>query len=242
MKNRNYVANTEMHKGPPLWLPAIVYVLLFVAAQLVNGLMTSGAQNLNPYNPIEQTQLYYTQYANGIRVFAFFLFATMMPLGVFTATAVSRLRFHRISAAGAHIALFGGATAAIFLGISGLSTWALSQPGVATDIGAMRVAQLLSFASGGFGHVAAVGLLMAGISIPCLFTRLIPTWISWLGLVVAGICGLSILSMVFPQLSILLPIGRFLSLVWLIAVGFTLPKIRQSADEHSAGSQWRSAA
>ena len=72
-----------------------------------------------------------------------------MPLGVFTATAVSRLRFHGINAAGAHIALFGGATAAIFLGISGLSTWALSQPGVATDIGAMRVAQLLSFASGG---------------------------------------------------------------------------------------------
>jgi hypothetical protein len=242
MKNKDNVANTAVHQGPPLSVLAIVYVLLFVASQVVNSLMTSGPQNLNPYNPIEQAQLYYTQYAYGIRVFALFLFATMIPLGLFTATAVSRLRFHRINAAGVHIALFGGVTAAIFLGISGLFTWSLSQPGVATDVGAMRVAQLLSFASGGFGHVAAVGLLMAGISIPCLFTRLIPRWICWLGLIVAAICELSILSMIFPQLSILLPLGRFPSLIWLIAVGFTLPKVRRSTDEHGAPVPLRSAA
>lgn len=242
MRNKDYVANSVVHRGPPLWVPAIFYVLLFAGAQVVNGLMTSGPQNLNPYNPIEQTQLYYTQYAYGIRLFSLFLFATMIPLGIFTATAVSRLRFHGVDSAGAHIALFGGVSAAIFLGISGLATWALSQPGVATDIGAMRVAQLISFASGGFGHVATVGLLMSGVSIPCLFGRLLPKWVSWMGLILAGLCALSILSMIFPQLSPLLPIGRFLSLVWLIAVGFTLPKVRRSADEFGTARQWRSAA
>lgn len=242
MKNKDYVANTAEHKGPPLSILAIVYVLLFVAAQVANVMMTSGPQNLNPYNPIDQTQAYFTQYAFGISVFAFFLFATMIPLGLFTATVVSRLRFLGINAAGAHIALFGGVAAAIFLGISGISTWSLSQPGVATDIGAMRVAQLLSFASGGFGHVAAIGLFMAGVSIPCLFTKLIPKWISWLGLIVAAICELSVLSMIFPQLSLLLPLGRFPSLIWLIAVGFTLPKYRRSVDEYGATVSLRSAA
>ncbi len=242
MNKKNLTGKTATHKGPPLSVLAIVYVLLFVAAQVANGLMTSGAQNLNPYNPIEQTQAYFTQYAFGISVFSFFLFATMIPLGLFTATVVSRLRFLGIDAAGAHIALFGGMAAAIFLGISGISTWSLSQPAVATDVGAMRVAQLLSFASGGFGHVAAIGLLMAGVSVPGLFSRLIPKWVCWLGLIVAAICELSILSMIFPQLSILLPLGRFPSLIWLIAVGFTLPKHRQSVDERGVPVNLRSAA
>lgn len=220
-----------IHRSPPLSVLGIVYVALFIAAQVTNVLMTSGPQNLNPYNPIEQVQTYYTQYADGIRVFSFFLFASMIPLGLFTATAVGRLLFHRIEVAGVYIALFGGVAAAMFLGVSGIATWSLSQPGVAADVGAMRVAQLISFASGGFGHVAAIGLLMAGISVPCLFTRLLPKWVCWLGLIAAGVCELSTLSMIFPQLSFLLPVGRVPSFVWLIAVGFMLPKRRRGQTE-----------
>src|SRR5215216_2931974 len=135
MKNDNdfRTKTGAVHRSPPLSVLAIVYVLLFIAAQVANVLMTSGPQNLNPYNPIDQSQTYYIEYANGIRVFSFFLFASMIPLGLFSATAVSRLLFHRIEVAGVYIALFGGFAAAAFLGISGLSTWALSQPGVASD-------------------------------------------------------------------------------------------------------------
>jgi hypothetical protein len=62
--------------------------------------MTGGAQNQNPYLPIEQLQTYYTQSTNGMLYGGFFLFASMMPLGLFTVTVVSRLLFHRIQAAG----------------------------------------------------------------------------------------------------------------------------------------------
>lgn len=128
--------------------------------------------------------------------------------------------------AGVYIALFGGIAAAGVRGVSGLSTWVLSQPGVATDAGAMRVGQLMTFASGGFAHVAALGLFMAGISVPCLISRLIPKWICWFGLVLAGICEISTLSVLVPAVSVLLPIGRFGSFISLIAVGFTLPTER----------------
>lgn len=215
------------HKSPPLSVLAIVYLLLFVAAQVANNLMTSGAQNQNPYNPIEQLQTYYTQSTDGMRISGFFVFASMMPLGLFTATVVSRLLFHRVEAAGVHIAFFGGMAASVFIGLSGLSGWALSQPGVATDVGAMRVAQLLGFATGGFAHIAALGLLMAGVSVPCLFAGLTPKWVAWLGLILAAICELSVLSVVFPQLSVLLPVARLTSFIWLIVVGFTLPKHRR---------------
>ncbi len=204
-----------VHRGPPLSILAIIYILLFAAGLIVNILLTSGPQNLNPYNPIDQAQSYYTEYANAIGISAFLIFASMIPLGLFAVTSVSRLLFHRIQVAGVYIALFGGIVAAIFLGISGLSTWALSQPGVATDVGSMRLAQLMTFGSGGFAHVGALGLFMAGISVPCLFTRLIPKWICWFGLIVAGICELATLSMISPQLSVLLPAGqiRFIYLV-----------------------------
>ena len=66
------------HKSPPLSVLAIVYLLLFVAAQVANNLMTGGAQNQNPYNPIEQLQTYYTQSTGGVLVSGFFLFASMM--------------------------------------------------------------------------------------------------------------------------------------------------------------------
>lgn len=174
MNNEKEFDKNPAHKSPPLSVLAIVYVLLFAAGLVANSLMTSGAQNQNPYNSIEQLQTYYTQSTDGMRVTAFFLFASMMPLGIFTATVVSRLQFLRINAAGVYIALFGGIAAAIFIGISGLSIWVLSQPGVATNTGAMRVAQLLGFATGGFAHIAALGLLLAGVSVPCLFARLIP--------------------------------------------------------------------
>ncbi len=231
MKNEKEFDRSAEHKSPPLWALAIVYLLLFVAAQLANNLMTSGAQNQNPYLPIEQLQTYYTQSTDGMLYSGFFLFASMFPLGLFTVVAVSRLLFHGLRVAGVHIALFGGIAAAIFIGLSGLSIWALSQPGVATDAGAMRVAQLLSFGTGGFAHVAALGLLMAGVSVPSLITGLMPKWVCWLGLIVAAVCELAVLSMVFPTLSILLPLGRFPAFVWLIAVGFTLPKHRRNATE-----------
>ena len=231
VEEREAQLNGAVHRSPPLAILAIVYILLFAAGLIVNAVMTSGPQNLNPYNPIDQAQRYFAEYSTGILISAFFIFTSMIPLGLFAVTSVSRLLFHRIHVAGVHIALFGGVAAAVFLGISGLATWALSQPGVVTDVGAMRFAQLMNFGSGGFAHVAALGLFMAGISVPCLFTRLIPKWICWLGLILAGICEVATLSMIFPQVSILLPVARFGSFIWLIAVGFTLPKHRRAKSE-----------
>ena len=93
--------------------------------------------------------------------------------------------------------------------------------------GALRPMELLAFATGGFGNVAATGLLLAGVSVPCLFVGLMPKWACWLGLVVAVIAEVSTLSMIFPSLSILLPLGRFPSFIWMLVAGVTIPKQRK---------------
>jgi hypothetical protein len=196
--------------------------------------MTDFAPYPVPYNPVPRLQDFYTEFPAAMRVVAFLQLSASIPLGLFTATIVSRLRFHRITAAGVHIALFGGVAAAIFLGLSAIATWILSQPAVATDVGAMRVASLLAFASGGFAHTATLGLLLAGVSVPSLAFGLMPRWICWFGLLIAAVAELSLISMLLPAASPLLPLARFPALVWLIAAGLAMPKTRIRTTERAA--------
>ena len=215
-----------IHRSPPLGVLAVVFVVLFISSVAANFIMTDFAPYPVPYNPIEQLQDFYTRFPDAVRMVAFLQFAASIPLGLFSVVVVSRLLFHRITVAGVHIALFGGVAAALFMGISALSAWTLSQPGVATDTGAMRVASLLAFATGGFGHTAALGLLLAGVSVPSLVFGLMPRWACWFGLIVAAIAELSTISIVVPALSPLLPLARFPALIWLIVAGFSIPKRR----------------
>ncbi|MGH7553401.1 MAG: hypothetical protein ACREMQ_10305 [Longimicrobiales bacterium] len=67
------------------------------------------------------------------------------------------------------------------------------------------------------------GLLVAGVSIPAAFLKLIPRWIVVLGLGVA-VCGeLSWIYLFIPQALPLVPLTRFPGFVWMIAVGMALP-------------------
>jgi hypothetical protein len=214
----------NVHPSPPLGILAIVFVVLFAASIATNSIMTSFAPYPTPYLPIEQLQAHYQRFPDASRVVSFFQLCASIPLGLFSSVIVSRLLYFKIRVAGVHIALFGGLTSSVFLGISAVTAWAMSQPGVASEAGAMRVVQLLAFAAGGFGHIGALGLLLAGVSVPSLAFKLMPRWVCWFGLVFAAICELSILSMVFPPLSALLPLGRFPGYIWLIIAGFSMPQ------------------
>jgi hypothetical protein len=217
----------ELRRSPPLGALAIVFTALFLGSMALQAIMTGGAPFPNPYNPVPEIQAYYTRFPDVLRVVSFLQFGAAIPLGLFTATVVSRLLFHKVKAAGVHIALFGGLTASVLLAVSALASWTLSQLGVATEIGAMRAVELFAFATGGFGNVAAMGLLLAGVSVPSLSLRLMPRSACWLGLVLAAVAELSTLSMVFPAFSLLLPLARFPAFVWMIVAGFAVPKGRR---------------
>ncbi len=82
----------------------------------------------------------------------------------------------------------------------------------------------LVFVTGGVGHVAPLGLLVAGIAVPSLVGRLLPRWLAWLGIGLALIAELSTLSLLTPAAMVALPIARFGGFAWLIAVGALLPR------------------
>jgi hypothetical protein len=87
----------------------------------------------------------------------------------------------------------------------------------------VRALSGLAFAAGGPGFVVFSGLLVAGISVPALVGRLTPRWIGWVGLALAVVCELASLTAATGALTPLLPIGRFATMAWLIAVAVTLP-------------------
>ena len=179
-----------------------------------------------PISPAETAQAYFQKFPGVLHISSFLQLGAAITIGIFTATITSLLRFLGVSAAGSNIALFGGIAGAAFLAISAVLTWVQSQPGISDDIHTMRMVQLAGFASGGIVHVALLGLLLAGISIPCLLIGLMPKWLCWLGLITAGVSELASLGFLFSEALILLPVARFASLLWLVGAGFKITKIK----------------
>ena len=211
-------------------LVALSYTALVLGGIVAGILLSPRAAFPMPYQPVEKAVAYVTAYPEGIRVGSFFQLASALPLGVFVATVISRLRFLRVRAAGELIALCGGVAAMVMLIVSALADWSLSTPQIAGSAGAVRALQLLGFTTGGPGFVAPLGLLFAGVSLAGGLNRLIPRWLMWFGVVIAAAAEMSTLMLLTWSAAIFIPVGRFLGIVWMIAVAATMRKTLVSAD------------
>jgi hypothetical protein len=212
------------HHGPPLWLLAILYTVLFIA-----GLFPVTMYGGLPYwpgpweTPAVITYFFQTQ---STRVLACIFLQTgaTICLGIFTAVVVSRLQFLGVRAAGAAIALFGGFLC-VFDGMAAsFATWTLIRPAVAANPPILVALNYLSYAFGGPGFSIPMGLLMAGVSVSAGIKKLIPRWVMILGLFLAACGELSVFHLISPQLLFLIPLTRFPGFIWIIAVGFALPR------------------
>ena len=219
------MSRTEIeHGGPSLLALAITFAALFLASLILGTALAGGEHFPSPFGPEGYSNAYFSQHAKAVAISAFLQFGAAIPLGIYTATAVSRLQFFGLRVAGVFIALFGGLAASFFLALSALSQWVLAQTGLAASAGATRVLHWFAFATGGPGHVVPLGLLLAGISVTAGLTRRLPRWMMIFGLVVAAIAELSSFALLAPAAAWLLPLARFPALVWLICAGALLPK------------------
>jgi hypothetical protein len=164
---------------------------------------------------------------------AFLQFGAAIPLGIFTATMVSRLQFFGVRAAGATIALFGGLMTAFNMAFSALILWVMAYPGIAQEPGVLRALYYVVFSVGGVGFSVPMGILILGISIPAAIMKLLPKWLALFGFALGGIGELSALSLVIPNALFLIPLTRFPGFLWLIAAGFLLSRARSSLARES---------
>ena len=216
------------HMAPHPGIVAIVYTLLFNAGLYFVISFTGGPHFPGPWESSETIAAYFRGHPHAVLMCAFLQFGAAIPLGIFTATMVSRLQFLGVRAAGPVIALFGGLMTAFNVAVSALMLWVISYPGIAQDTAVLRALYYVAFSIGGVGFSVPMGLLIAGISIPASFTKLLPKWLVRFGLVLAVVGELSALSLVVPQALFLIPLTRFPAFIWLIVAGFRLPKTRDS--------------
>jgi len=215
-------------RGPSLILLGTIYILIFAAGLVAAAaLRHGGAPYVNPYAAAEVVRAFFAQNSTAVRVSNFFLFASAVPLGIFAVTMVSRLRFMGVRAAGTNIALFGGLTAANALILSGLSGWLLSLPEVAASASLVKAVFFLSFLFGGTAYAVGFGLLAAGVSVTSYFSRLLPRWLFAFGMVIAVAGEFSPLSLIAYPANFLLPITRYLGLIWMMLAAVKLTKDRQ---------------
>jgi hypothetical protein len=128
--------------------------------------------------------------------------------------------------AGPWIALFGGFLTVANGIAASMMVWTMIRPEIVENPQVMLALYYLSYALGGSGFLVPMGLLMAGVCIPAAFDKLLPKWVIVLGLVLAAAGELSWFHLISPAVLFLIPSTRFPGFIWLIAVGFALPKMR----------------
>lgn len=208
--------------GPSPALLAGTSLLLLLAGLVLSAVL--GGTIPSPFGEPGAITAYFSQQSDAALASAVFTFASAVPLALFAATAGSRLRALGVTAPGATIAQVGGVVSATMLALSGLVMWVLSRPAVVADGPLVRALHDLTFLTGGVAHVVFLGLLIAGIAVPGLLLGLLPRAVAIIGLVIAAVAELATLALIWEGVAILLPIARFPGLIWLIVVGFLLPR------------------
>jgi hypothetical protein len=230
MNPQSNMATTRVrHPGPPLGVVATIFMGLFVVGLYFVTIFAGSPHFPGPWEPASTIASYFQARPSAVLLCAFFQFGSSIPLGIFTASVVSRLRFLGVNAAGPYIALFGGLATSFNIAAAALVLWVMAYPGVAQDTAVVRALYYLSYAFGGPGFSVPFGLLIAGISVPAGVMKLLPRWLVVSGLALAVLGELSWLNLIAPQALFLIPLTRFPGFLWLIAVGFALPSTLERA-------------
>jgi hypothetical protein len=137
---------------------ASVYTFLFVASLSPVVSLSGGPHFPGPWESSGTIAAYFQGHSTAVLICAFLQFGAAIPLGIFTATMVSRLHFLGVRAAGAHIALFGGLMSAFNMAAAALVLWVIAYPGIAQETGVLRPLYYLAF--------SFVWLIAAGFALP----------------------------------------------------------------------------
>jgi hypothetical protein len=68
-----------------------------------------------------------------------------------------------------------------------------------------------------------LGFFVAGVSLAAGLHKSLPRWLMWFGIVIGIACELAAFTVLNFTAGYFIPVGRFVSIVWMIGVSLTLP-------------------
>jgi hypothetical protein len=221
-------------RGPhPGWVASVSF-LLMVAGLVVSGVMSGGDALRSPFGDTAEVVMRIRDHHDAIRVAAFFQLGSAVPLGIYSAAVYARQLWLGVRVPGPVIGLLGGIVAVTSLFVSAFTTYVESRPEVTADPTLTHALAFLAFVAGGPGYAIGLGLLFAGIAVPAFILRLVPRWLAGAGLVLAVLAELTWLSVLAEPLQYLIPVARFVGGLWLVGVGFALPRHRVRGNRQDA--------
>lgn len=208
--------------------PALVTPVLAFAA-LTIAYVVANKSTPHPDASAVDVLHYALAHSGGMKVGAFLLFSSAVPLAAAAAMLNRRIRDLGSHTPGSVIALIGGILASSALTFSALTMWAGARLSDVADPALARALADLGFMSGGPAYAVGFALLVAGVSVTGLLGGLLPRALTVTGLVIAIAGVLATLALVVPGFAYLLPAVRFGGLLWLVVVAFMLPTARRTA-------------
>jgi hypothetical protein len=215
--------------GPHPGILALLYTVLFCLGLYPVTALYKLPYWPGPWEPPSVIIPYFQNYGGRVLFCIVLQFGAMVCLGLFTVAVVSRLRLLGGDTFGVNIVLLGGFLVVADAFAGSMAMWTMLRPGVLQDAPLVLALYYIGFGLGGPGFSVPMGLLMAGVSVTAAFRKLLPAWVIVFGLVLAVAGEISWLHLAFPKLLFLIPLVRFPGFVWLISVGFLLPKARTAS-------------
>ncbi|MFE4631782.1 hypothetical protein ACFRJ1_00200 [Streptomyces sp. NPDC056773] len=126
----------------------------------------------------------------------------------------------------AFVVLAGGLFSALGLFLSGVLQWIAQRPETLAEVPVLRVVHQITFVLGGPLVVTSLAPIVAVGGIALVRAGLLQKWLGYVGVALGVICLGSVV-MLIPEdggLTFLVPIGRFLSLLWLTVVAVVLTR------------------
>jgi hypothetical protein len=97
---------------------------------------------------------------------------------------------------------------------------------VSDSAAVVKAIYFLSFLCGGVLYAIGFGLFAAGVSVTSYFMRLLPRWLTFLGIFVAITGELSWFSLIAYPANFFIPITRFVGFLWMLLAAVALTRGR----------------
>ncbi|MGK4579949.1 hypothetical protein [Kitasatospora sp. HPMI-4] len=212
-------------RNRPAALAALCYVLLFLASIAVPDILgqNRGAGLVTPYSTDTEVARYLAGTTRGtVPVPAFCQAVSALALLLFASYAADYVRRIAPEHGYAGPVRAVGTVAAGFLLLSASAQWILNRPGIGDSLQVYRAVMDLVFVTGAAAQVATTGLLTGAVAAAARRSRALPGWLNRLGLAVAALSVLSLLSLLTEAATPFLPLGRYLGMVWFTGLAVML--------------------
>lgn len=234
MSVQGVVSETETNRPAPAngVLSIGAFLAMFLLGAIINSFLSDGGTYPVPGDSADHVLQWRSDNGGSVRITG--VAGSLAGLAIIWHGAwLSSVVRHRTNNREAQLVVFaGGVVAGAFMLIAGMLQWVIESPETLADVPLMRAVDRMIYATSGPGSVVGFLFLVGAAGLVLRKTDLLPTWLSLLG-VAAG--AISLLSLIF-----LLPagggafglvsLGRFPSLLWLLATAIILNgRLRRTA-------------